>query len=99
MEVERNMIRELKPVSNFDYQMNSNQIFSREFLEIRAKILQIAASLDRMDRAEGECDDPRKELLGKGLELLTNDKRDKAVAVQLLFSRDYQEGWRKDYEV
>lgn len=79
--------------------MNSNQIFSREFLEIRAKILEIAASLDRLNRAEGECDDPRREWIEKGLEILCNDQDEKAVAVQLLFSREYQDSWRQEYDV
>ena len=30
--------------------MNSEQILDREFLEIRAKILEVAAALDRLDR-------------------------------------------------
>lgn len=79
--------------------MNSNQIFSREFLEIRAKILEIAASLDRMDRADGDCDDVRKELIDHGLQILSSDQSDKAVAVQMLFSRDYEKGWRKEFEL
>lgn len=79
--------------------MNSNQIFSREYLEIRAKILEIAASLDRLERADGECDDSRKQLIDQGLEILTSDKSEKAVAVQMLFSREYEEGWRQQYEM
>jgi hypothetical protein len=79
--------------------MNSNQIFNREFLEIRAKILQIAASLDRMDRAEGAVDDPRQDLIQKGLDILAGDHTDRAVAVQLLFSNEYDESWRNQYEV
>lgn len=79
--------------------MNSNQIFSREYLEIRAKILEIAASLDRLERADGECDDSRKQLIDEGLELLSSDKSDKAVAVQMLFSRDYEDSWRQKYEM
>lgn len=79
--------------------MNSNQIFSREFLEIRAKILEIAASLDRIERAEGECDDPRMKKIQEGLEILTGPDPDRAVAVQLLFSREYEESWRSEYGV
>lgn len=79
--------------------MNSNQIFEREFLEIRAKILQIAASLDRMDRAEGSCDDSRQELIQKGLDILAGDHTDRAVAIQLLFSNEYDESWREQYQV
>ena len=79
--------------------MDSNQIFSREFLEIRAKILEIAASMDRLDRADGDCNDARKELIEQGLQILASDKSEKAVAVQMLFSRDYEKEWRKEFEM
>ena len=32
---------------------DARQVFDRDFLEIRAKILELAASLDRLDRAPG----------------------------------------------
>lgn len=79
--------------------MDSNQIFSREFLEIRAKILEIAASLDRLERAEGCCDDPRLQLIQDGLGILNGEQTDKAVAVQLLFSREYEDGWKQEFGI
>ena len=37
--------------------MNSKQILDREYLTLRAKILEIAASLDRIERADGDVSD------------------------------------------
>ena len=79
--------------------MNSNQIFNREFLEIRAKILEIAASLDRIERAEGNCDDSRMGLIQEGIELISQDGTDRAEKVQLLFSRDYTDRWRDEFGI
>ena len=40
--------------------LTAAEILSREFLETRCKILELAAAFDRLDRAEGSvADDPR----------------------------------------
>jgi len=80
--------------------MNASQILDREFLEVRAKILEIAASLDRMDRAEGDLTGhPNRQLLGRGIDLLRSNELDRAEQVQLLFSREYIDGWQEDFEL
>lgn len=80
--------------------MNASQILDREFLEVRAKILEIAASLDRMDRAEGDLTGhPNHQLLGRGIDLLRSNELDRAEQVQLLFSREYIDGWQEDFEL
>ena len=71
--------------------MNSNQILDREFLEIRAKILEVAAALDRLDRAEGDVsNDPRMKLIADGIKLIAAAQSDpvRAEKIQLLFSRE-----------
>ena len=51
--------------------MPAAEVLDREFLEIRAKILQIAASLDRFDRGEGSVeDDPRRAQISDGIAIL-----------------------------
>jgi hypothetical protein len=46
-------------------------VLNREFLEVRAKILELAAALDRLDRAAGELgDDPRMSRIARGLAAL-----------------------------
>ena len=80
--------------------MNSKQILDREYLELRAKILQIAASLDRIDRADGNVDaDEKIELVRKGISILTSDDCDRAEQIQLLFSRDYDESWQNEFQI
>lgn len=75
--------------------LTAPDILNREFLELRAKILELAASLDRLDRAQGEvADDPRIAKLRRGLELLLGESSNRAERVQLLFSRPYNEDWQ-----
>ena len=80
--------------------MNANEILDREYLQIRAKILEIAASLDRIDRGEGSIgSDPRVELIAKGIELLSDEKQGRAERVQLLFSREYDPDWKREFQI
>ncbi len=80
--------------------MPAQAVLDREFLEIRAKLLQIAASFDRLDRGEGSvANDRRMELIRKGIEVLQSDGPDRAERIQLLFSRSYDEKWRKNLGV
>jgi hypothetical protein len=74
---------------------SSREILDREFLPTRAKILEIAASLDRVSRAEeGVTADPRWSQLQAALELVLEHSDDRAEQVQLLFSRPYDANWR-----
>lgn len=80
--------------------MPAPQVLDREFLEIRAKILELAASLDRLDRGDGDvADDPRMRLVLGGLALLTEDEPGRAERLQLLFSQPYEDGWRRKFGI
>lgn len=80
--------------------MNAAEIIDREFLEIRAKILELAASFDRLDRAAGSVEgDPRMSLISEALQLIGEDQRDRAEQVQLIFSRQYEDDWREELGV
>ena len=83
--------------------MTAKQILDREYLEMRAKILELAASFDRIDRADQTGDsvdaDPRSEKLARGLELLQSDDPNRAERVQMLFSLAYSESWREDFQL
>lgn len=84
--------------------MNSEQVLDREYLEIRGKILEVAASLDRLDRADGDVtQDPRMALMLQGLQitLQSNDAHSdsRAKQIQLLFSREYADSWRQEFEL
>lgn len=80
--------------------VDAPELLDREFLEVRAKLLQIAATFDRMDRADGSvADDPRMKKLHEALEILLNDAPDRAEQIQLLFSRAYEDEWQAKYEM
>lgn len=82
--------------------MNSQQILDREFLEIRAKILEVAAALDRLERAEGDVSlDPRMALLGDAIDVIAQRQSDpiRAEKIQLLFSREYDEKWLESFAI
>lgn len=72
----------------------------REFLPTRAKILEIASALDRIQRSNAtEREDPRWEQLQAGINLLFAADPERAEQVQLLFSRPYEENWRDTLDV
>jgi hypothetical protein len=74
------------------------QILSREFLEVRAKLLETAAALDRLDRAEGSvADDPRVGQLQEAIAILASSGPDRAERLQLAFSLPYDEKWKKKF--
>ncbi|MEM6330240.1 MAG: hypothetical protein AAF790_08325 [Planctomycetota bacterium] len=74
------------------------EVLEREYLLVRAKVLEIAASLDRIDRAGGEPADPaRAAQLREGLRLLLADNPGRAEAAQALFSLPYDAGWRASF--
>lgn len=75
--------------------LSAVDLFEREFLEMRAKILQLASSFDRLDRAEGDLsNDPRLEKLRRALEIVVDREPGRAEQVQLVFSRIYDPNWR-----
>jgi len=76
--------------------LSASQILEREFLVVRSKLIDLAAALDRMDRAEGSvADDPRIEQIRRSLEILASDALGRAERIQLLFSLPYEEKWRE----
>jgi hypothetical protein len=75
-------------------------VLEQEFLPLRAKILEIAAGLDRLDRAAGDPRrDERRERLERAIRLLLASESMRAEQVQLLFSREYDESWREQFGV
>lgn len=75
--------------------IDAAEVLNREFLEIRARLLHIASSLDRLDRAEGDVTgDSRLEKIRQALEILASGQPDRAEQIQLLFSRSYDPDWK-----
>ena len=75
----------------------ASQVMNREFLEIRCRILDIAASLDRIDRSAGADavrSDPRRDQLAKAIQVLIDGQGDRAERVQMVFSDPHDDTWR-----
>jgi hypothetical protein len=80
--------------------MAAPNVLEREFLGIRARLLEVAASLDRIDRAEGNtADDRRLALIRQALDVLLRPASDRAEQVQLLFSRQYDDDWQRKFDI
>ncbi len=75
---------------------NATEVFDQVYLDIRAGLLVLAASLDRIDRSEGAeavGDDVRRERIQQGLEILSGPGLNRAEQIQVLFSDPYRSGW------
>jgi hypothetical protein len=69
------------------------------FFECRAKLLDIAAILDRINRGQksGEVpvNDPRIDKIRNALEVLHDQSGGRAERIQQIFSLDYDASWEK----
>jgi len=78
--------------------VDAPEILDRQFLEMRAKLIQLAASLDRLDRAEGSVDgDPRLERIQQALAILSGDPVLRAERLQMIFSLPYDSDWQQQF--
>ncbi len=76
------------------------EILSQEFLQARAKILELAAFYDRLAAPDGSLSEQRQlQRLNAACCILTDEQPDKASRVQLLFSRDYNPQWRDEFGI
>ena len=72
------------------------EVFDQEFLSVRAKLLEVAASLDRIDRADGSlANDPRRTQVQAAIQVLLRPEDDRAEQLQLVFSRPYDHDWQE----
>jgi len=81
---------------------DATEVVNHDFLETRSKIVEIAAVLDRIDRAParpGEHPDPRLGQLRQAIEALLEPGPGRAETVQRIFSLEYDPGWRKRLNV
>ena len=77
-----------------------NDVFEQEFLPIRAKVLEVAASLDRLDRASGSLQsEAKREQIYAAIEALLRPEQDRAEQVQLIFSRPFDGDWRQKFDL
>lgn len=85
--------------------LSAEETLEREYLLIRAKILEIGAAIDRVERGNGAgslTSDPRLHEISKALETLSKpigSAADRAEAIQLIFSLPYRDSWRDEFEI
>jgi len=79
-------------------------VLQESYLETRAKLLEVAAVLDRIDRAGQQTgdslptdSDQARRKLSQAIEVLLDNKADRAERIQQLFSRPYESNWRSQF--
>lgn len=78
----------------------ADNLLDESFLDVRAKLLEVAATLDRIDRAKqeiGPLSNPHAERLARlneATKILLQSAPDRAEKLQQLFSRPYDPNWR-----
>lgn len=83
--------------------LTANAVLDRVYLEIRCKLLDIAACLDRVARSQEPGDDPsdavesdpRLAQIEKGIDILSSGGHDRAERIQMLFSDPYVPHWNR----
>ena len=79
---------------------SAEQIVADDFMIARARIVELAATLDRIERATGDVDDSKNmQLLIQGMHILCDDEVEKAKRVQLLMSRIYDPHWQSQMAI
>jgi hypothetical protein len=72
--------------------LTAAKVLDREFLEIRWELIDLAASLDRIQRAPGPLsDDPRMDKITQALGILAAHAPARAEQIEILFSLPYDE--------
>ena len=78
------------------------EMLDRHFLEIRHRMLDIAAALDRIDRADDAAktrSDLRYLQLDQAIRVLTDGKPARAERIQMVFSLPYDQHWKSCFGV
>ncbi len=78
--------------------MSHQQVLDRYFLEMRCKVLDVAAALDRLNRASGAKNpsaDRRLEQLDKAIGVLSRADAGRAETIQQIFSLSYDPEWTR----
>jgi hypothetical protein len=78
--------------------LSSYESLQREWLPLRARLLDIAATLDRLDRQHAlAVDSNESQTIQEALRLLTSSEPNRAEQLQQLYSRPYDPAWRERF--
>lgn len=77
----------------------ATELLNREFLGIRCRLIEVAAALDRIARADGSADDVRLENIRRSLEMLAHAEPDRVERIQHIFSLPYAPDWRQQWDL
>lgn len=80
-------------------QRSGETIVEESFLEVRAKLLEVAATLDRIDRCGdgqslGKEAAEKREQIDQAIKIVSSHESGRAERLQKLFSREYELDWR-----
>jgi hypothetical protein len=81
--------------------LSATEVLDREFLDMRAALLQLAAALDRIQRAPGALekrDAPHRQIR-EAMEILASTESDRVERIQLAFSLPYDRDWPARYDL
>ena len=81
--------------------MPAEAVLDRCFLEMRSKVLDLAAALDRIERADDAGrvkHDERMTQLAEAINMLTDGRPDRATRVHMVFADGYEEDWPRPAE-
>ncbi len=80
--------------------IDAAELLNREFLEVRARLLQVAAALDRLDRAEGDVSqDKRRRGIDEAITVLAGSGAGRAEKLQMVFSLPYERNWKERFKM
>jgi hypothetical protein len=74
--------------------LSGKEVLDRYFLDLRCKLIEVAAVLDRIDRGGG-VSDPRLDKIRQALTTLRESRSEKAEQLQQIFSLPYDSNWQK----
>lgn len=81
---------------------SANDVLEESFLDVRAKLIEVAACLDRIDRtaeSTGTCLSEmqlvQREKIRAAIEICGSNDADRAERLQQLFSRSFDPDWRQ----
>ena len=80
--------------------IDAAELLNREFLEVRARLLQVAAALDRLDRAQGDLSqDKRRRGIDEAIGVLAGSGPGRAEKLQMIFSLPYERKWKERFKM